>query len=577
MSESLLPEVERLALRLYEGLNCPRSLTAAILLRYGEWDALSKLKAAPSDYDDPDDFYRAYQACEFLRKYPGLPLGVDTSAVAWNAWLESEASCYQSNERLSPYLEGVSHPECDERIIGIFREIRKEVTDLIGARPPVEIDGCFGPGATVSDPAIRCTITDKLSSSVSFTPDAVYWLVPWSGTAWAKAVCEDRQHQCLTDSRFRPSRGNVWFSVPKDATTDRSCAKEPSLNSFYQRGLGIAIAARLKQRGIDLKTRPDLHKELAQRASATGEMATIDIKSASDTICINLVRLLLPSAWFEALDSLRSKFTLRPSGGWQRLEKFSSMGNGFTFELETLLYLAICRAASRHAGEGLEESVTVFGDDIIARTEAVPNVLALLQFCGFTPNKRKTYVDGRFRESCGGDFFDGQAVRPYLLKDIPNEPQFFIGIANGLRRVERNFGCAPGRGSPVHRAWLYCVDALPKSVRDCRGPESLGDLLIHTDEAEWRATKQWHYGRGRDGALGHYRVRSSIRYFKVYRPVSRPTVRWGGFGAGAQMAAALYLAGSTVGVSSRMFLNEAGRYSERDAVTGYKIGWTAWS
>lgn len=578
MSDTLLPEVERVALRLYEGLNCPRSVTAAILLRYGEWDALSQLKASPDDYVDADAFFRAYQASDFLRKYPGLPLGVDTGEVAWKAWGEAEAQCYRTNERLSPYCEGITHPACDERILGFLREIRQEVTYLIGMSPPREIEGRFGPGATVTDPARQCTIPDKLSSSVSYTPDAVYWLVPWSGTSWAKAVCEDRSHQSLSSKSFRPVRGNIWFSVPKDATTDRSCGKEPGLNSFYQRGVGIQMGARLKQRGFDLRILPEAHQQMAKFGSLFGTVATIDLKSASDTIATNLVKLLLPSAWFEVLDSLRSKYTLRPTGGWQKLEKFSSMGNGFTFELETTLFLAIARVAVRHFYDGDDEQVqrvSVFGDDVLVPNDAATEVMSAFAFLGLTPNKRKTFTSGRFRESCGGDYFDGQNVRPYLLKEIPDEPQKLLGLANGLYRVGHRLGGFAGGGRSILSAWHNCVDTLPQSVRACRGPEALGDLCLHDAEHKWTT-----------------RERNSRRYIRVYRPINQPTVRWSGYGSATQMAASLYLAGSTVtpsffesvdgslrshALSSRCMLDFRGRFTSRDSVSGYKVGWTCYS
>lgn len=319
------------AVDILEGLDCPRSLTAALMIKYGEWMSLAELKAFPDMYCDSDSFFRAYQASELLRKYPGLPLDIDVGQVAWEGWEAAEKQCYHTNERLSPYIEGPSHPDCDERIHAVLREIRKEVLEFVGPRPPSVIDGSFGPGATVSDPSRACTLPDKLSSTISMTPDAWPWLVPWSGTAWATAICEDSRRP--VSSNLKPilqARGNVWFSVPKDATTDRSCAKEPSLNAFYQRGVGIEIARRLRARGFDLQTLPSSHKRLAEWGSLTGRLATIDLKSASDTIASNLVRLLLPAPWFEALDSLRSKFTLQPKGGWRRLEKFSSMGNGLS-------------------------------------------------------------------------------------------------------------------------------------------------------------------------------------------------------------------------------------------------------
>lgn len=552
MSDVLAPWVKEWALRTYEGLNSPGSLAAALLLRNGEYGALSSKRAIPGDYNDAASFFKDYQAAELLRKYQGLPTGINVKAAARQSWLDGERACYHSNERLSPYVW--RSPDCDERILSILDEVRKEVIYLIGFRPSLRLEGRFGPGATVSDSARQCTIPDKLSSPVSFTHDSWVYLRSWTETRWARSIREDwGNHDC----RLRPARGNVWFSVPKDATIDRSCAKEPSLNGYYQRGLGLQIGRRLKTRGYDMATLPDYHQKLAQAGSVDGSFSTIDLKSASDTICSNLVKLLLPPAWFAELDALRSKFTLF-EGKWQRLEKFSSMGNGFTFELETVIFLAASRVATRSsAAGGLVEWVSVYGDDIVVPTEATRCVMSLLSFLGFSPNQRKTFVDGNFRESCGGDFFRGEAVRPYLLKDLVDEPQHFLGVANGVHRMAHILSGLGDRRDSLRRSYFHCLDSCPRSVRQLFGPKGLGDLVLTDDDERRWITRERH----------------GIRYIRVFRPVARNTVRWDGFGSGAQMAAALYLAGG----AETQLLDFRGRLSQRGDVSGYKIGWVPYS
>lgn len=543
--DSLMPQVEEIALTLMSGLDCPRSVTVAILIRYGEWVQLAELVCSPGDYATAEAFGHASAATNFLRKYSGLPTGTDTRAVACAKWLEAEAACYWSNERLSPFLHGV---ETEGPLFEFLEQLKREVIALIGWAPPAVFDGRFGPGATVSDKSRMCTVPDKLCSVPSLTPEAIYHLVPWTGTQWASGLVEDLGETRPLSGLLRFVRGNVFFTVPKDATTDRACAKEPSINAFYQLGVGGLLRDRLKQRsGVDLNSLPALHKSRARESSLTGEDATIDLSSASDTVCVNLVKLALPPKWFELLDSLRSSRTLF-EGRWTRLEKFSSMGNGFTFELETILFLAIGKAMTRLTG-GEPSAISVFGDDIICRTSDSSAVLSALSFCGFTPNKRKTYVDGEFRESCGGDFFRGQAVRPYFLKDIPDENTRLIGIANGLRRLSYNLGCSQPRWPPVARSWLKAIGYLPARLRLIRGPEEFGDSVLWDSEDRWII-----------------RWRSSIRYVQVYRAVSPATVRWSGFGAGTQLAAALYLAGKG---RLRPIRDFRGNLTSRDSVSGY--------
>lgn len=549
--DDLTPEVKTIALAFMEGLDCARSLMVAILIREKAWVEIAELSCPPGDYASADAFRTAYAATSFLRKFPGLPTGIDCEEVAKLKWREAEVACYKANERLSPYIFGAA--ECDERIADFLSEVRAEVVHLIGYGPRDALDGAFGPGATVSDKSRLCTIPDKMSSVPTFTQNAVYHLVPWTGTAWAQGYASDRA-TLHSDSIPRSVRGNYFFTVPKDATTHRGCAKEPSVNAFYQLGAGKELRDTLKRRtGLSLEAVPDWHQIAAREGSYFGDIATIDLSSASDTVSFNLVKLLLPTRWFDLLESLRSPYTFF-EGRWVRLEKFSSMGNGYTFELETVLFLALARAAVRLNG-GVADSVSVYGDDIIVPVEQSVNVLSALKFCGFTPNGKKTYDKGVFRESCGGDFFLGEAVRPYFLKKEPNEPQDFIGIANGLKRFSRGYRQGSRGWSRIARCWLRVISYLPVAVRNLRGPAELGDIVL-TDESEDRWVVRW---------------RNSIRYIRVYRPAKLITVRWEGFGAGAQMAAALYLAGAG---RLRPTRNFDGSLTPRDPVTGYKIGWT---
>jgi hypothetical protein len=92
--------------------------------------------------------------------------------------------------------------------------------------------------------------------------------------------------------------------------------------------------------------------------------------------------------------------------------KFCSMGNGFCFPLETLIFAACCHSV----GAGIAGTdFSVYGDDIILRKAFAGDALKLLRVLGFSPNASKTFISGPFRESCGADWFGGVDVRPYIL------------------------------------------------------------------------------------------------------------------------------------------------------------------
>lgn len=567
--------LENLTLTLMEGLDCSRSLQVAILVRYGEWDQLVELRFDPSLYASSDDAWRANAATEFLRKCEGLPTSYDLELEAEKKFWASEKQCFETNQRLLPLLFGRNDLTYEGALHDFVDGVKRRILDWIGPKPPAYYEGKFGPGATVSDDAKHCTVPDKMSSVPTLTRDAVYHLVPWSGTWWGKASAS------LGNS---PSfvRGNTFFTVPKDATTHRGCCKEPSVNVYYQLALGGILRSRLRQSGLDLSGGKEIHMDLARRASFDASLCTIDLSSASDTVARSLVKLLLPDRWFEVLHDLRSPFTtVGDKTVW--LEKFSSMGNGFTFELETLIFAAIV-AEAVGADALLGSNVFVFGDDIICPTEASTRVLAALRFFGFTPNKRKTYVEGCFRESCGGDYFLGDNVRAHYLKEEPNEPQHFISLANGLRRMARNVDHSDSRWRRVRRAWFVCLDSVPSNIRRCRGPAELGDLVFTDEDDRWQI-----------------RWRGQTRYVRVYRPITRHRVRWEGFAHDVQLASALYLVsrklnlarpvgndGPPRGVDPSLSLHYgvmsrgdrhpgSGNLTMRDDIEGYKMGWVPFS
>jgi len=502
--------VKKVALEFFEGIATPKSLAAYLLLENGEWDQLATLEADPSNYFDPTSYWRDASAVSFLRKYEPLPTSFDRKKVAEESFVSCERSCFRANQRLYPILEdvlNVSHGLSG--VNAVFLQARKNIARILGPCPD-EVSGRFGPGSTFGDRARLTTVPDKMSSEPLFTPDAWPFLFPWSGTMWASA--------CVDIGKVPKSvPGNRFLTVPKDATKYRGIAVEPSINVFYQLAYGKVIRTRLRRWGINLDEGQDIHRRLASEASIQGHLATLDLKNASDTISRNLVKLLLPHSWFKVLDALRSKKTLF-KGNYVLLEKFSSMGNGFTFELETLVFLGLISAITGYDSVG--KSVFAFGDDLILPTDSSKDVISMLRFCGLETNLKKSFSTGRFRESCGGDFFDGVGVRPFFLKDDPDQPASRISLANGLRRSSASH-C--GRWLMTRDAWRESLWGIPSSIRRLRGPQDLGDIVIHDERPTWK----YHWAHG-------------IRYIQTYQPRPRRNVRWGRFAPSVTLASAVY-------------------------------------
>lgn len=527
--------VKKAVLRLFEDLATPRSLAVKLLVENGEWGQLVNLKVDPSNYLNAFDYWKDVSATSLFRKCQGLPTGIDLEQTARDQFFKCEEICFRTNVRLYPLFDGASASPYSEDVHLILERARKIISDILGPCPTL-LSGRFGPGSTFGDKGTLSTIPDKMSSSPTFTHDAWPFLFQWSGTLWAKALASSCKVPVTVP-------GNRFVSVPKDATKNRGIAIEPSLNVFYQLAYGRLIRDRLRRRGIHLDEGQEIHRRLAREASNDGSLSTLDLSNASDTICRNLVKLLLPPSWFEWLDRLRSKKTL-VDNKWYLLEKFSSMGNGFTFELETLIFGAL---VSSLVGDGsLGKTVFAYGDDLIFPSERSNDVISMLSFFGFTTNKDKSFFHGDFRESCGGDYFRGEDVRPFFLKSLPTEPQHLIAFANGLRRSGSNH---IGRDYLLSRARLAILDGLPVAIRSCRGPEDLGDIVIHDDQGFWRT-----------------RWKSGCRYIRCYRPASFRKIGWWGFSDDVLLATSVY--GLPV---------SRGDLIPRDGVTGYKLSWSVYS
>jgi hypothetical protein len=103
------------------------------------------------------------------------------------------------------------------------------------------------------------------------------------------------------------------------------------------------------------------------------------------------------------------------------LRKFSTMGNGVTFPVESLLFLCIALSvtleclgleATLENVESLQDKVSVFGDDIIVPVETRELLTEALGVLHFKVNDRKSFWTGKFRESCGVDAYNGVDITP---------------------------------------------------------------------------------------------------------------------------------------------------------------------
>lgn len=366
----------------------------------------------PSAYTSAETFSCDYLLANLLKKWNGWD-GFDPKRAAIDTWIGAEQQCAATNAQLA-------HRIRSSRWRAVTIESQRLISAVIGVCPDMRRIAklCrFGGGATSDVSRREANVANKLTGiSTTEACKQFAYLLCDDGVDREPADYDEWRANELFD--FNVVRGNRGVLVPKSAKTDRAIACEPTLNSFVQQGIGRFFKRKLLSvAGVTL-TDQQVNQDLAKLAQKAG-LATLDLSSASDTLAISVVKLLLPPLWFDFLDAVRSPYTSWTSEDGSSktflLEKFAAMGNAFTFELESLIFWAVSLAVQRC--EQLSDKsngafCNVFGDDIIVPQCHYQRVVDALETFGFTVNLEKSFGSGSFFESCGVHYFDGIDVTP---------------------------------------------------------------------------------------------------------------------------------------------------------------------
>ena len=328
------------------------------------------------------------------------------AAEAERTFKRGETLCRITNKRLDYFFE--HKDRLKPELAGWLERMEREIALLLGDRS--EFEGAMPSLIRVTNGA---TEDRSRRRSVPFLKITGKLRAPRAAiTALGRLLLSYGVD--LTSCVFASVERNVITLVPKNWKTHRTIAKEPTHSLPFQLALDSWFKSKLRKWGIDLSSQWK-NQEFARLGSIDGLLATVDLMMASDTLALNCVAWLLPYDWYVLLCSFRSSFFSAP-WGTGKYAKFSSMGNGFTFTLETLIFTAACRAVG-------SRQYAVYGDDIALESHLVPSLVKLLNFLGFRVNDEKSFYspDSRFRESCGCDYYKGQLVTPFYLRECPRE------------------------------------------------------------------------------------------------------------------------------------------------------------
>ena len=446
------------------------------------------------------------QAIAFFSKLEDLEIGVDKERVAYDKFMWAEQRCRETNAVFGQWSSG--RFQFRPRVESVLFLAQRKIATVLGPFPALERLGLrFGKGATTLTKKREASVVEKFGAGVACSeelfPLAASLLGEMPHLAALHSVVDrvDEDGDEWSRVPIVINDGKLEF-VPKNANTYRATVTEPPLNGMFQMAVGDYMVRRFRAFGLDLKDQ-SANQRLALIGSLTGALATLDQKSASDLLALELVFNLLPHEWAHRLAYGRTGHVVYRDQRI-RMEKFSSMGNGFTFPLESLIFWALAKACvevlelNPTREEPYRSTVSVFGDDVICPTEAVELITEVYSAVGFVLNEDKSFSTGPFRESCGKDYYKGIDIRPYYQKDLVSPRTLFILHNHYVRCLD--YDRAEGVLNRIHpclRIW---------------GPDGYGDGHLLGDHPMYRKPR-------------HDRLGYSGYTFDTFSPKGRRDIR----------------------------------------------------
>jgi hypothetical protein len=357
------------------------------------------------------------QVCNLFKKLE-VPCSDARISAAFDGYIECEQSIQDSEKTLELERKFDFMRISDLVFRRLFHSINSDVEEGL-------ITPKHGPGATADRLKANAKYDNRLwTERLEEVFQAIDFLYT-SPSHYLSALDLDRDRPC--------DLGPVWLepgeeipvrviTVPKTLKTPRIIAIEPTHMQYVQQGLMEKFVEGIERDDILSSfigfTDQTVNRHLACEGSINGDLATLDLSEASDRVSNLHVNLLLGRNPFlaEGVQACRSLKADVPGHGIISLSKFASMGSALTFPMEAMVFLTIIflgierelnTPLTSKIIKDLRGQVRVYGDDIIVPVRFVHPVIRELEAFGLRVNGNKSFWTGKFRESCGGDFYDG--------------------------------------------------------------------------------------------------------------------------------------------------------------------------
>jgi hypothetical protein len=461
-----------------EEIDTPRSLACYLCCKYDQWDEYKRFDINDHHYDGNwllERFFRSAGLApivEFkqdrlvsrmLTKSSYIQTGVDPELAAQQTFTEVE-KVLELNEGKVPWFPGLQRfiAQLDD-MLGFTSSDTSYVSDNFIA---YVLANCrFGPGASAG---LRSVVaSDKLRLTPTVGPNLLPVYKQVMGEIWAG---------------YKTRNGNlikkvVSYSsvqtVPKTAWTARTISSQPVVDMFFQRGLGVYFEERLRSYGCDIRDQTR-NQNLTRHAVRDG-LATIDLSSASSWFCEENLSFLRPDLlWL--LKLVRQEYYAFPGMEPTFYRNWLPMGAGHTFAFMTLYFLALVRSI---VPKRLWSKTAVYGDDIIVPADYAGAVVDALEALRFKCNRDKSFVSGRFYESCGVEVLDDRDVTPFYCRTSSTgsgaakvaSTLYKVRLAN---RLKHWLGPDWTFGDQFSSVWFALVTGVPPINRN-PVPPHLGD------------------------------------------------------------------------------------------------------
>lgn len=365
-----------------------------------------------SGNETPERIKARYQVQAVLKKYTfSLDLfnGDQLSELTWKRFRDNQ-------ERLRAHWTGMKLSSNTAKVIFAARGYVDRVLGPFSKYDVLE-RATFGSKSSVGIPLRLACEGARLEGNITGSQPHIDWFRhlygPYNRPAYLYAESRARANAVPL---FKVCDVLEAVLVNKTFKSKRMIVPNTTLGTLYSGGLGFTIEDRLRKAGYDVKVLQKTHGVLARDGSLSGELATGDQSDASDNITRHLVEALFHHEWADALKFGRIA-KLSYKGETLETETFAGMGVGFTFTLQTLVFLSLLKAIKSELAPKAVGGVSAYGDDLIYPTEMHDLVVQIFTELGLKMNVDKTFASGDFRESCGSDYYQGLDVRPLIVTD----------------------------------------------------------------------------------------------------------------------------------------------------------------